>query len=56
VDDEVKSGEIIYGLHISNASIMSCYVREKDDLHIHFVDGSEGGYTNAAIMLKSKIR
>jgi len=51
-----QSGEIIYGLHISNASIMSCYVREKDDLHIHFVDGSEGGYTNAAIMLKSKIR
>ena len=43
LDQLEQSGEIIYGLHISNASIMSCYVRDEDNLHIHFVDGSEGG-------------
>lgn len=48
------TGEIIYGLHISNASIMSCYVRDLKDNHIHFVDGDEGGYTQAARMLKAK--
>ena len=49
------AGEIYYGLHISNASIMSCYVRNMDDAHIHFVDGSDGGYTQAASMLKAKL-
>lgn len=50
------AGEIIYGIHISDSSIMSCYVRDIDDGHIHFVDGSEGGYTMAAKMLKKKLR
>ncbi|RYZ83904.1 MAG: DUF3095 family protein [Proteobacteria bacterium] len=50
-----ESGEILYGIHMSNASVMSCYVRDLDDGHIHFVDGSEGGYTSAARMLKAKI-
>lgn len=54
--DELESdAKIHYGLHISNASIMSCYVRDLDDDHIHFVDGSDGGYTQAARMLKAKI-
>jgi hypothetical protein len=48
--------EIFYGLHISNASVMSCYVRNMDDAHIHFVDGSDGGYTQAARILKSKLK
>ena len=49
-----QDGEILYGLHISNASIMSCYVRDLKDDHIHFVDGSDGGYTQAAKILKAK--
>jgi len=47
--------EIAYGLHVSSASVMSCYVRDLKDGHIHFVDGSEGGYTKAAKMLKAKL-
>lgn len=50
------ANEIFYGLHISTASIMSCYVRNMDDGHIHFVDGAEGGYTQAARMLKAKLK
>lgn len=50
------SGEITFGLCVSKESVMSCYVRDLQDDHIHFVDGSEGGYTNAAGMLKLKLR
>ncbi|WP_432713670.1 DUF3095 family protein [Pedobacter sp.] len=49
-----SSGEIIYGVHISTSSIMSCYVRDMKEAHIHFVDGSQGGYTMAATQIKNK--
>lgn len=48
--------EILYGLYVSGESVMSCYVRDLEDDHIHFVDGAEGGYTQAAGVLKQKIR
>ena len=47
-------GFINYGLFVSKESIMSCYVRNMNEKHIHFVDGSEGGYTKASVMLKRK--
>jgi hypothetical protein len=47
-------GEIIYGLHVSKESVISCYVRNVNDKHIHFIDGAEGGYTKAAGMIKKK--
>ncbi len=50
-----EAGEITYGLYVSPDSIMSCYVRDRKDKHIHFVDGSDGGYTRAATMLKRKL-
>jgi len=56
LDTMEADGEILYGLHVSGASIMSCYVRDLKDGHIHFVDGSEGGYTQAAQVLKAKLK
>jgi Protein of unknown function (DUF3095) len=50
-----KEGDIIYGLCVSAESVMSCYVRNMNDKHIHFVDGAGGGYTRAAAVLKKKI-
>lgn len=50
-----QNGDIIYGLHVSTDSIMSCYVKNMQEDHIHFVDGAGGGYTKAAGMLKKKI-
>lgn len=50
-----ESGEIFYGLYVSRESVMSCYVRDMDDGHIHFVDGGEGGYTKAAGLMKLKL-
>lgn len=51
-----KSGEITFGMHRCNESIMSCYVRDRKDQHIHFVDGVDGGYTKASGILKKKFK
>ena len=47
-------GKIVYGIHVTHASVMSCYVLDRKTSHSHFVDGTEGGYTSAAKMLKVK--
>lgn len=49
-------GEIAYGIYVSGESVMSCYVRDFEDEHIHFVDGADGGYTKAAGVLKQKLK
>jgi len=49
-----NEGQIYFGYHITSASILSCYVRNMEADHIHFVDGLGGGYTQASKMLKSK--
>ncbi len=54
LDELEQQGDIRYGLYVSKESVMSCYVRRMDQNHIHFVDGSEGGYTKAAGVLKKK--
>ncbi len=51
-----SEGLIQYGLAVCKESIMSCYVQDRKSNHIHFVDGSEGGYTRAASVLKKKLR
>ena len=50
-----QNNEIHYGLFVSKESVMSCYVRSMDNNHVHFVDGSDGGYTKAAGVLKEKL-
>lgn len=55
LNDLEKSELIIFGIHVSNESIMSCYVRNRNAKHLHFVDGGGSGYTRAAKVLKEKI-
>lgn len=55
LDELEKNGEIFYGLFVSRESVLSCYVRNMNEKHIHFVDGSDGGYTRAAGILKKKM-
>ena len=55
LDRMEATGAILYGLYATSASIMSCYVRNREDQHIHFIDGADGGYTHAATMLKRKL-
>jgi len=48
--------KINYGIHVTHASVMSCYVEDRKDNHIHFVDGTDGGYTAAAKIFKTKLK
>jgi hypothetical protein len=49
-------GLIKYGIHVTYASIMSCFVNDLKKNHIHFVDATEGGYTSAANDYKRKLQ
>ena len=55
LDKLEQEDKIKYGIHITHASIMSCYVQDRQTNHIHFIDGAEGGYTAASRMFKSKM-
>jgi hypothetical protein len=50
-----KQGKLVYGHHISRESVMTCYIENRNASHMHFVDGSDGGYTEAAKELKKKL-
>ena len=48
--------QIYYGIHVSNNSLMTCFVDHMDDGgHIHFIDGGDGGYAMAAKMMKEQM-
>lgn len=51
-----NDGEIVFGFHVSDSTIMSCYVEDMNEKHIHFVDGADGGYTEASRFLKRKLK
>lgn len=55
LEKQEKTGDLTYGVHITHSSIMSCYVLDLKKNHVHFVDGTEGGYTTAAKMFKAKL-
>ena len=48
---------IFYGVHESETSLMTCYVKGlQEGKHIHFVDGGNGGYAMAAKQLKQQMK
>ena len=55
LEEKENAGDLIFGHHVTDESIMTCYIRNRNEDHIHFVDGSKGGYTQAAVELKSKL-
>jgi hypothetical protein len=52
---EHRAGRLAYGLHRSNAALITCLVRSYSGGHVHFVDGSDGGYALAAQELKAQL-
>ena len=49
-----ENGALQYGLHVTDQSVLTCYVAHRDAGHIHFLDAKHGGYTQAAKMMKEK--
>ena len=54
---EHAEGTLCYGTHISPAALMTCVVADRAaGQHLHFVDGSDGGYALAAKQLKAQLK
>jgi hypothetical protein len=49
-------GKIAFGMHLSDATISTCYVTQYQSRHIHFIDGAGGGYTRASEDFKTRLR
>jgi hypothetical protein len=50
-------GKIAFGTHRSDHALMTCLVFSlTKGEHVHFVDGSDGGFAMAAVQLKAQIR
>ncbi len=50
-----EEGKLAYGIHFSDSVMVTCMVFKYQSQHIHFVDGSEGGYIEASKMLKKQL-
>ena len=55
LDQLEGENKLKYGYYTSSSSILSCFVTALDDYHIHFLDGDNGGYTQASKVLKAKM-
>lgn len=51
-----RQKKIIYGLHETASTVSTCYIKEYQNNHIHFIDGAEGGYTKASIDFKKRFK
>ncbi len=55
LEEKCRAGELVYGLHVSQAALLTCMVFDRKQRHVHFVDGADGGYAMAAKQLKGKL-
>jgi hypothetical protein len=55
LDQRSAAGELRYGMNVSETALMTCLVTAAaGGLHVHFVDGGDGGYTAAAKTMKAQ--
>lgn len=48
--------KIVFGIHSSESSLLTCIVTDYNKDHVHFLDGANGGYAMAAKELKSQLK
>jgi hypothetical protein len=56
LESEYQAGTIVYGLHSAGAALMTCVIERHEGAHVHFVDGSDGGYALAAKGMKAQLK
>ena len=47
--------KIVFGIHTSTKALITCLVFNHENDHIHFLDGSDGGYALAAKEMKQQL-
>lgn len=56
LEDQHRKRRLVYGMHKSREALVTCIVFSYNGNHVHFVDGSDGGYAMAARGLKEQIK
>ena len=55
LEKRYQKGELAYGLHQTDEAMMTCLIFERHGGHLHFIDGANGGYAQAAVRLKDRL-
>ncbi len=57
LEAEHRRGAIFYGAHRSDSALMTCVVFSlRQESHVHFIDGNDGGYALAALQFKQQLK
>ena len=56
LEGQHREGRLVYGMHKSSEALLTCIVFSYNGNHVHFVDGSDGGYALAARGLKAQLK
>ena len=55
LESDNQAGRLVYGMHKSREALLTCIVQSYNGNHLHFVDGSDGGYALAAQQMKAQL-
>ena len=55
LESRYRAGRLAYGMYKSSEALVTCLVQSYAGSHLHFVDGSDGGYAMAALGLKRQL-
>jgi len=50
-----QEGKIAFGIHASPGALITCMISHHQKDHVHFVDGSQGGYALASVEMKQQL-
>jgi len=57
LEAEHRAGRVIYGVHLADTALMTCLVFNLEHSeHVHFIDGSNGGFAMAATGFKERAK
>jgi len=54
LQQQLKSRQLLYGLHVADRAHMTCLVFDYSGRHLHFIDGADGGLFLAAKAFKER--
>ncbi len=56
LDLERGRGRLFYGMHVEEEALITCLIFNRNDKHLHFIDGARGGYGAAATAMKEQMK
>ncbi len=56
LDLQHSRGRLFYGIHVEQEALITCLIFNRNDKHLHFIDGARGGYGAAAKAMKEQMK